>query len=263
MSASMARISHRATATLTSRTTPAARQGPGKVAIRPVYPMTPHRGPAPRDCVGPGREPDSSDRHGRTYGADRDFAGALPTNTPDGETFTLLNPRIIEESLDGDEKYEGCLSFFDVRGLAGSRQSRDSSRLSDDPTSWSGTTRLRWSRPGARFKRQAWSDIWCRPRLCRGPGSPPNLAGIAATAPAGARARARPGLGRAPRCGSAAASQASLAGTSSTCRVGAWPRGPAPSGPAWRRSAPPRPGRTRSLAGRPAGRPRTRRTPPP
>src|SRR6266508_584876 len=50
-------------------------QGPGKVAIRPVYPMTPHRGPAPRDCVGPGREPDSSDRHGRTYGADRDFAG--------------------------------------------------------------------------------------------------------------------------------------------------------------------------------------------
>src|SRR6266545_4784683 len=52
-------------------------QGPGKVAIRPVYPMTPHRGPAPRDCVGPGREPDSSDRHGRTYGADRDFAGAL------------------------------------------------------------------------------------------------------------------------------------------------------------------------------------------
>src|SRR6266511_3456725 len=55
----------------------ARRQGPGKVAIRPVYPMTPHRGPAPRDCVGPGREPDSSDRHGRTYGADRDFAGAL------------------------------------------------------------------------------------------------------------------------------------------------------------------------------------------
>ncbi len=47
--------------------------------------------------------------------------------------------------------------------------SPDSSRLSDDPTSWSGTTRLRWSRPGARFKRQAWSDIWCRPRLCRGP----------------------------------------------------------------------------------------------
>src|SRR6266542_3906807 len=94
--------------------------------------MTPHRGPAPRDCVGPGREPDSSDRHGRTYGADRDFAGALGVEP-------------------------------------GSRQSRDSSRLSDDPTSWSGTTRLRWSRPGARFKRQAWSDIWCRPRLCRGP----------------------------------------------------------------------------------------------
>ncbi len=51
-------------------------QGPGKVAIRPVYPMTPHRGPAPRDCVGPGREPDSSDRHGRTYGADRRIVDA-------------------------------------------------------------------------------------------------------------------------------------------------------------------------------------------
>jgi hypothetical protein len=38
----------------------------------------PTRGPAPRDRVGPGREPDSSDRHVRTFGADRDFAGALP-----------------------------------------------------------------------------------------------------------------------------------------------------------------------------------------
>jgi peptide deformylase len=45
-----------------------------------------------------------------------DRAAAI-VRTPDGETFTLLNPRIIEESLDGDEKYEGCLSFFDVRGL--------------------------------------------------------------------------------------------------------------------------------------------------
>ncbi|MGH3853420.1 MAG: peptide deformylase [Pseudonocardiaceae bacterium] len=31
--------------------------------------------------------------------------------------ITLLNPRIIESSGDGDEQYEGCLSFFDVRCL--------------------------------------------------------------------------------------------------------------------------------------------------
>lgn len=45
-----------------------------------------------------------------------DHAAAI-VRTPDREMFTLLNPRIIEESLDSDEKYEGCLSFFDVRGL--------------------------------------------------------------------------------------------------------------------------------------------------
>ncbi|MGP4008143.1 peptide deformylase [Streptomyces sp. 4N124] len=36
--------------------------------------------------------------------------------SPDGESITLLNPRIVEESPDTDEQYEGCLSFFDVRG---------------------------------------------------------------------------------------------------------------------------------------------------
>src|SRR6266498_969767 len=99
MSASMARISHRATATLTSRTTCVASQGPGKVAIRPVYPMTPHRGPAPRDCVGPGREPDSSDRHGRTYGADRDFAGALRGLVPRGLTL-----EVEHQDIDGQRR---------------------------------------------------------------------------------------------------------------------------------------------------------------
>src|SRR6266498_3060214 len=74
-------------------------------------------------------------------------------------------------------KVTGLYSVYCGQGWEpGSRQSRDSSRLSDDPTSWSGTTRLRWSRPGARFKRQAWSDIWCRPRLCRGPDQPPRYA---------------------------------------------------------------------------------------
>lgn len=36
--------------------------------------------------------------------------------TPEGDLITLLNPRVIDESTDTDEQYEGCLSFFDVRG---------------------------------------------------------------------------------------------------------------------------------------------------
>ncbi|MFF4583393.1 peptide deformylase [Streptomyces sp. NPDC001373] len=35
-------------------------------------------------------------------------AGAAP--------ITLLNPRIISRSVETDEQFEGCLSFFDVRG---------------------------------------------------------------------------------------------------------------------------------------------------
>ncbi|GIF25086.1 peptide deformylase [Actinoplanes tereljensis] len=33
------------------------------------------------------------------------------------EPVVLLNPRIVDESGDRDEQYEGCLSFFDYRGL--------------------------------------------------------------------------------------------------------------------------------------------------
>lgn len=45
-----------------------------------------------------------------------DRAAAL-VRTPAGETITLLNPRVVEESPQTDEQYEGCLSFFDVRGM--------------------------------------------------------------------------------------------------------------------------------------------------
>ena len=37
--------------------------------------------------------------------------------TPEGESITLFNPRIIEDGGGFDEQYEGCLSFFDVRGM--------------------------------------------------------------------------------------------------------------------------------------------------
>ncbi len=42
---------------------------------------------------------------------------AAVVRTPDGETITLLNPSVVEESPQTDEQYEGCLSFFDVRGM--------------------------------------------------------------------------------------------------------------------------------------------------
>ncbi|CAO5191202.1 peptide deformylase [Frankia sp. AiPs1] len=42
---------------------------------------------------------------------------AAIVRSADGDIITLLNPRIIEASPETDEHYEGCLSFFDVRGL--------------------------------------------------------------------------------------------------------------------------------------------------
>ncbi|WP_282790882.1 peptide deformylase [Streptomyces sp. CC224B] len=44
-----------------------------------------------------------------------DRAAAI-VRTPEGDSITLFNPRIVEESPEQDEQYEGCLSFFDVRG---------------------------------------------------------------------------------------------------------------------------------------------------
>ena len=42
---------------------------------------------------------------------------AAVVRIPEGKLITLINPRIINESTDVDEQYEGCLSFFDVRGM--------------------------------------------------------------------------------------------------------------------------------------------------
>ncbi|WP_218024386.1 peptide deformylase [Nocardia lijiangensis] len=41
---------------------------------------------------------------------------AAIVRTPDGDTITLFNPRIVESGAVEDEQYEGCLSFFDLRG---------------------------------------------------------------------------------------------------------------------------------------------------
>ncbi|MFD0819128.1 peptide deformylase, partial [Micromonospora zhanjiangensis] len=42
---------------------------------------------------------------------------AALVRTATGRTLTLVNPTVAEESEDLDEQYEGCLSFFDVRGM--------------------------------------------------------------------------------------------------------------------------------------------------
>jgi peptide deformylase len=42
---------------------------------------------------------------------------AAVVQTADGDSITLLNPRIIDQATATDEQYEGCLSFFDVRGM--------------------------------------------------------------------------------------------------------------------------------------------------
>ncbi|MFF0131030.1 peptide deformylase [Streptomyces mirabilis] len=44
-------------------------------------------------------------------------AAAVQPPDPDAPAIVLLNPRITERSEDADEQFEGCLSFFDVRGL--------------------------------------------------------------------------------------------------------------------------------------------------
>lgn len=36
---------------------------------------------------------------------------------PGAEPLVLLNPRVVDAAVDTDEQYEGCLSYFDVRGL--------------------------------------------------------------------------------------------------------------------------------------------------
>jgi peptide deformylase len=46
-----------------------------------------------------------------------DRAAALVHPPTSDDVITLLNPRIIETSVEVDEQYEGCLSFFDVRCL--------------------------------------------------------------------------------------------------------------------------------------------------
>jgi peptide deformylase len=49
-------------------------------------------------------------------GISRAAAIVLPPD-PGAEPVVMLNPQVISESAETDEQYEGCLSFFNVRGL--------------------------------------------------------------------------------------------------------------------------------------------------
>ena len=49
-------------------------------------------------------------------GISRAAAIVIPPD-PGAEPIIMLNPVMISESVETDEQYEGCLSFFDVRGL--------------------------------------------------------------------------------------------------------------------------------------------------
>ncbi|MGH3388773.1 MAG: peptide deformylase [Actinomadura sp.] len=44
-------------------------------------------------------------------------AAVVQPPDPASDPFALLNPRVISHSQETEEQYEGCLSFFDVRGL--------------------------------------------------------------------------------------------------------------------------------------------------
>jgi len=44
-------------------------------------------------------------------------AAVVQPPDPGAPAIVLLNPRVTDRSSDADEQYEGCLSFFDVRGL--------------------------------------------------------------------------------------------------------------------------------------------------
>jgi peptide deformylase len=50
-------------------------------------------------------------------GIERSAAIVVASPGGEGSVIELLNPRIIETCEETDEQYEGCLSFFDVRGL--------------------------------------------------------------------------------------------------------------------------------------------------
>jgi hypothetical protein len=69
----------------------------------------------------------AADRIAAVYGFTKGMGIAAPqigegraaaiVRPPGREPLVRLNPVVLEESAETDEQFEGCLSFFDVRGL--------------------------------------------------------------------------------------------------------------------------------------------------
>jgi peptide deformylase len=62
---------------------------------------------------------------------------AAVIQAPDQAPIVLFNPRILHASEESDEQYEGCLSFFDVRGTV-----RRPLRIDVEHTALDGDTRI-------------------------------------------------------------------------------------------------------------------------
>jgi peptide deformylase len=62
---------------------------------------------------------------------------AAVVQAPDQPPLVLFNPRIVDASEDADEQYEGCLSFFDVRGTV-----QRPLRIDVEHTDLAGTTHI-------------------------------------------------------------------------------------------------------------------------
>jgi Polypeptide deformylase len=83
-------------------------------------------------------------------GISRAAAIVIPPD-PGAEPVVMLNLAVISESAETDEQYEGCLFFFDVRGLVPARcasrspaRSRTASSTSSRSTTpWRGWPRTR------------------------------------------------------------------------------------------------------------------------
>jgi peptide deformylase len=72
---------------------------------------------------------------------------AAVVQAPDQPSLVLYNPRIVDASRDTDEQYEGCLSFFDVRGTV-----RRPLRIDVEHTDLDGITHItRFQRAAARL----------------------------------------------------------------------------------------------------------------
>lgn len=123
--------------------------GPGKVVIRPHLFDGPTSRPGARDRVDPGREPDSSDRHVRAFGVDRDFtgpweAGLRPASSPRKAVERMGPMRTPHHEPVNIRRFESpSPTYMTEDGRARHRQDRGRRRLDTLSAGDRGQCRLR------------------------------------------------------------------------------------------------------------------------